>query len=166
MHVRIYNCRDNHMKKLIRLGVEDYCNRLFNPGLINKVTISVMLKDTPLEVDGDKDVEGFCEITGWNYKKKPRDFRISLIKMSPPKLFSALAHEVVHVWQFSHGYIDDNLGKWRGKRIPKHTEYWDEPWEIEAYGREPGLVARFKKRYELQKYFEKSSVEKKYIPNY
>ena len=166
MHIRAYNCRDSYMKKLIRLGVEDYCTRLFQPNLLNKVKINVMLKDSGFEVDGDKDVEGFCEIMGWNYRKQPREFKIQLIKQSPLKLFSALAHEVVHVWQFSHGFVDDELAKWRGKRIPKHTEYWDEPWEIEAYGRAPGLVARFKKRYELDKFFKRTNAEKKYIPYY
>lgn len=166
MQVRIYNCKDSYVKKLIRLGVEDYCERLFDRKIINKVKINVMLKDCGFEVDGDRDIEGFCEITKYNYKKQPREFKIQLIKTPLPFLFSSLAHEVVHAWQFSHGYLDDNLVKWRGRRIPKHTEYWDEPWEVEAYGREPGLLARFKTKYNLQEFFKENAPYKNFTPTY
>lgn len=166
MQVRVYNCKDSHIKKLLRLGVEDYSERLFDAKIKNRVKISVILKDNFFEVDGDKDIEGYCEITKYNYKNQPREFRIQLVKSPLPRLFSALAHEVVHAWQFSHGYVDDDLGKWRGRRIPKHTDYWDEPWEVEAYGREPGLFARFKNKYNLQEFFKKNSNEKKYSPTY
>jgi hypothetical protein len=60
-----------------------------------------------------------------------------------------LAHEMVHVKQFALGELVDNPSgktvKWQGKRVSVRDDdgYWTLPWEIEAYGRQPGLCARF-----------------------
>ena len=39
---------------------------------------------------------------------------------------------------------NDQLTKWRGKRINSDkVDYWVQPWEIDAYGRETGLLTKF-----------------------
>lgn len=61
-----------------------------------------------------------------------------------------LAHEMVHVKQYATGELRDyvkstSLNRWQGKIIDdSKISYWDRPWEIEAFGREFGLYARFK----------------------
>lgn len=61
-------------------------------------------------------------------------------------LISTLAHEMVHVKQFVNGELgyQKNLYKWNGIVFPKDYDYYDAPWEIEAYGREVGLSYKFR----------------------
>ena len=60
-------------------------------------------------------------------------------------ILKTLAHEMVHVKQFALGELiwpeHNKYPKWFGKRINyEHTSYWDLPYEVEAHGREKGLV--------------------------
>ena len=59
-----------------------------------------------------------------------------------------LAHEMVHVKQYAKGEMKDfvygNRVKFKGSIINDNiVEYWDQPWEIEAHGKEKGLYLRF-----------------------
>lgn len=162
MRIAVYSCKDPYIKKLIKLAVNDYCERLFwDKKKTRGLKFTVHLKN---ELP-DKS-EGECEVVDYDSLTLPKRFKINLIKSSPPRLFSSLAHEVVHAWQFAYGYVDGDLKKWRGRWIPQSTDYWDEPWEIEAYGREPGLYVRFKKRYDLEEYFKQFDLEQQYKPTY
>ena len=66
------------------------------------------------------------------------------------KIVESLAHEMVHVKQLATGeYYDymysDKTVKWKGKKVNiKEVDYWDQPWEIEAYGKERGLYVKLK----------------------
>jgi hypothetical protein len=61
----------------------------------------------------------------------------------------ALAHEMVHVKQYATGESRQYermpyVTKFRGVMVNTNTmDYWDLPWEIEAFGRELGLYVRF-----------------------
>ena len=71
-------------------------------------------------------------------------FEIQLDKgMSLRKKLLSLAHEMVHVKQFTRKELQhsDSINKqlWRGKKYNTKNRYYDLPWEIEAYGREFGL---------------------------
>ena len=61
---------------------------------------------------------------------------------------STLAHEMVHVWQMHRGDINPmtttiyNIKKYKHWQHEADDSYWDNPMEIEAFGRTPGLVAR------------------------
>ena len=81
---------------------------------------------------------------------KPRRFCMEMDNaLSLRRCLEILAHEMVHVKQFAIGELIDNPSgktvKWQGKRISVRDDdgYWTAPWEIEAYGRQPGLYARF-----------------------
>lgn len=73
-----------------------------------------------------------------------------------------LAHECVHLKQWHKGelrdssyppHYSDSYVKWRGKRArwrdfdENEEHYFDQPWEIEAYGRQVGLYHVFKRFY-------------------
>ena len=71
-------------------------------------------------------------------------FEIQLDKdMSLRKKLLSLAHEMVHVKQFTRKELQhsDSINKqlWRGQKYNTKNRYYDLPWEIEAYGRELGL---------------------------
>ena len=64
-----------------------------------------------------------------------------------------IAHEMVHVKQYSKGELIDmsrsGQTKWQNVPVNKQTNYWDQPWEIEAHGKELGLFIRWAEDSEL-----------------
>jgi len=64
------------------------------------------------------------------------------------KVLKTICHEMVHVKQWAKGemkqsYRPYGYTRFLGELYPDTMDYWDTPWEIEAYGREPGLYTRW-----------------------
>jgi hypothetical protein len=79
---------------------------------------------------------------------RPRDFVIRLdSRVEKRKMLITLAHEMVHVKQFARGELYHSTRKaqcrWQGRWLKDSIDYWDSPWEIEAYGKELGLFVRW-----------------------
>jgi hypothetical protein len=106
---------------------------------------------------------GYCWCSD-NFRN-PRNFLIELQKNNerPDDLVSTLAHELVHLKQYARNELGNTYQivakkseatKWKGSLWiagPKECQYYDSPWEIEAYGREIGLYRRWKSYKKLQK---------------
>lgn len=84
------------------------------------------------------------------YPKAPRSFEIiidSQTKHINP--LQTLAHEMVHLKQYARSELEctTKTSKWNGKIWEKKENEWDDyydsPWEIEAFGREEGLFLRY-----------------------
>lgn len=78
---------------------------------------------------------------------RPRVFEIEVhSKMKLRKILETVAHEMVHVKQYARSELYQgqrvNKYRWQGKWVGE-MDYWDEPWEIEAHGREAGLFIRW-----------------------
>lgn len=64
----------------------------------------------------------------------------------------ALAHEMIHVKQYAKGELKDltrpaRVTKWKGQKyISEEINYWDLPWEQEAYKNEKPLYNLFMKK--------------------
>ena len=65
-------------------------------------------------------------------------------------LIQVLAHEMIHVKQMVKGHYwffvdeyDTDTHFWRGEQIK--TDYWDRPWEKEAWRKEKLLAIKFEK---------------------
>jgi len=63
-------------------------------------------------------------------------------------IYELLAHEMVHCKQYVTGQlreIKDGVTSWEGTLMANNTpdNYWDSPWELEAYGRQPGLYYKW-----------------------
>lgn len=117
-----------------------YARSLMSDRLVKNLTVTITFEKT--RDDGSCLAEDF---------ERPRDFIINLNnKHKSRKALIALAHEMVHVKQYATGELRDyvkstSLNRWQGKMIDdSKISYWDRPWEIEAFGREFGLYARFK----------------------
>ena len=97
---------------------------------------------------GMKD-HAFCEWEDSNYRG--REFTITLDKnLSFKNMLYAIAHEMVHVKQYATGEMRDFSDgvRTRFRKKVYNTEkidYWDYEWEIEANGRERGLVHKYLK---------------------
>lgn len=70
------------------------------------------------------------------------------------RIVQTLAHEMVHVKQFAKGEMYDHMNadtiRWRRNTYNlREMNYWDYPWEIDAYGREMGLYVRLKDKFSV-----------------
>lgn len=95
--------------------------------------------------------------------RSPKKFAlmINLEKgMSLERFITCVAHEMVHVKQYIKNELIDlastdfELSVYKNKRYRTSMPYYEQPWEIEAYGRERGLMVG---------YFESIGMAKKII---
>lgn len=71
------------------------------------------------------------------------------------ELHMTVGHEMVHVKQFALNELRENEAArlcWKGEEFPKtmsRAEYYNAPWEMEAYGKENGLYWACTEHYEM-----------------
>lgn len=120
-----------------------YGRKLLSERTYNKIDLLIDFKDP----DIDYDHYGFCLYQP--YDNSIKSFIISLNpNLSKKACLTALAHEMVHLKQYAKGELKDYARvqsvRWHGQVYnEERINYWDHPWEIEAYGRERGLYVRF-----------------------
>ena len=129
----------------LELATRFFAAQLLHTRTINKIELD-------LEVVKTLDVDGEC--ISEDDHKNPRFFTIRLKQAPIDEMIKVLAHEMVHVKQYAKNELGKELSLARGGKglrivtrwlgdlwFPKSKEheYWDAPWEIEAYGREVGL---------------------------
>ena len=127
----------NGGKKRERELIEDlahFCVKKLMPRKKN-LEVNISIKRNMIENEGM--FAGVVDTDNINTFDLDLDSSMSLRK----KLLS-VAHEMVHVKQFTRGELKhtDNFAvkRWYGKDF-HDSKYWECPWEIEAYGRELGL---------------------------
>lgn len=151
--------------KQFRESVQDACEfYLHKLGLskrkLNKVTVILKLAELKYH-------HGICVNTN-----HPNTFEITIhSKLDRKSKFKTLAHEIVHMKQWLTGEMRDYVRNddiiktyWKGKLWKMSgnelDDYYDSPWEIEAYGKEEGLYARWmdhvKKRKKAERLAKKS----------
>jgi len=139
MHLSIVNCPDKDFKCYVKDAILFFCDHLIEDVRIrNNCKIKILFNDKLKDF-------GASSVVKRNTKNQPRAF---LIEVHPGigvrNIFDTLAHEMVHVKQYIKGEINDSLSVWKGKEIDSDdVDYWDHPWEIEAHGKEKGLVTKF-----------------------
>jgi len=137
--------------KEIKEAITFYTKKLM-PRLLGKISIflvNVSQKNlgTEFSTKYSEDmgrVNGFCNWLDSN--DHPREFQIHMNKDLPrPEFLIALAHEMVHVKQYARNEMKEFLSRrpteWHG--VPCEVEYYDQPWEIEAYSMEFGLFNEY-----------------------
>lgn len=100
-----------------------------------------------------------CDDIGRN----PKNFEICIRRMSMTGAVKTLAHEMVHLRQYATNDLVEMTQDAQGTALWKnvaHTvkDYFSSPWEVEAYGMEPGLYHSY-----LSK-FRPALVGKKLLP--
>ena len=138
MKLRIYNCPDSDFKPFVEKAFNFYASELVPDKRIrNNCSVTIKFKN-------NLDVYGYASITGHNTKKQARKFLIELHPGIGAKgILMTLAHEMVHIKQYIYNETDDELSMWRGICVDPTVDYWDHPWEIDAYGKENGLIYNF-----------------------
>ena len=135
-------------KALLKEAAEFFAIQLMDPRMVRNLTLDI-------EVYNNLDVEGECvDEDGF---RNPRWFTIGLKSQDIKTMIKTLAHEMVHVKQHAKNELQTGhavaargglkiYSKWMGeiwKPKGKEDHYFDAPWEIEAYGREVGLYAKW-----------------------
>lgn len=116
-------------------------------------------------IELDIEVETKLEVQGTTINedgtRKSRFFTVQLKKQSLDEMIQTLAHEMVHVKQHAKNELMKDYATakggckienvWMGRAWRPRTGetiYYDAPWEVEAYGREVGLMSRWLKHKE------------------
>ena len=143
MEINVYNA-SNKLESYVISAVEFAMAKCFDVKDLNKY-ISVDVDFT------DLDVEGHCIDAG------DGEFSIEIKKDLPMReKMIVLMHELVHMKQHIAGELEFGgiiIGKdglkcktttWMGAEFDEEgTDYFDRPWEIEAFGRQLGLFIRW-----------------------
>ena len=126
-----------HMCKAeIKFATAFFARYIMGEKLAKNLDIEILLEDQGRN-------EGHCSPI--DAERRPRLFEIGINpKMRRYKMLQCLAHEMVHVKQYAKGELSSELitAKWQGKvyKITNSMEdYFNWPWEIEAYGRDRSL---------------------------
>tara|TARA_B100001971_G_C17777989_1_gene328295 strand:- start:6 stop:485 length:480 start_codon:yes stop_codon:yes gene_type:complete len=132
------------VRKLVEYATWFYAEKLLGTRLMSGLEININLKRNLLSKSG-------CEGTAiWEDEGfRPKEFTIELdssVKLR--NLLITLAHEMVHIKQWAkdemYEYMKPHMVRFKGEKLHlKEVEYWDYPWEIEAYGKQLGLFVRF-----------------------
>lgn len=148
-----------------RQFVKFFSKRFFSADLSKQIRVRLKLvKKSFIDYDDE------CAQMEWvDNNRQPRRFTISI--NIPPKpslkyIISTLAHEMVHVKQFAKNELVDlpstnySVTMFKNRKYNlSRIEYYDQPWEIEAFGRERGLMKEYFEKVKLAKKILKSPVD-------
>jgi hypothetical protein len=140
MQLSIVGCPDKKIfKPYVERAVHFFAKELItNKRVRENCFIQIKFDDTINDY-------GSCTVEDYNTKKQPREF---LIEVHPGigarTIIETIAHEMVHVKQHINNETNDDLSHWLGRKVNSdEIDYWIHPWEIDAHGREIGLVTKF-----------------------
>ena len=148
----IRGVKNPRLRKLFKLALDDFATRLVGKRKNLHVTVKFSNYRETSKMLGD------CEILDYTERLRfPREFKINIDNVQSLRLqLRTLAHEMVHVKQFALNELYDysikpDHTRWRDDIFDvKAIKYKDQPWEVEAYGMEVGLVREFLKEHKIR----------------
>ena len=133
------------VRRLIETAAWFYAEKLMGKRLMESLEITINLKKNLLSKEG---FEGTAMWEDDSYR--PKEFTIEIDTTAKIRnILITLAHEMVHVKQWAKNEMYEYMNvagmvRFKGEKIHMEiTDYWDYPWEIEAYGKQLGLSVRF-----------------------
>ena len=141
LHIRGSN---KYNRKLIEAATWWYAEKVMSKRLMSGLKIDINLRKNLIDKEG-------CEGTAtWEDENhRPKEFTIELdVSYSIRDALITLAHEMVHIKQWAKGemyeYLKSGLIRFHKTKFDAdNINYWDYPWEIEAFGKQLGLFVRF-----------------------
>jgi len=132
------------VRKLVNIASWWYAEKLMGKRLMAGLDININMTSTLLE--GCREGSAIWE----DESRRPKEFTIELDSSCTIRnILITLAHEMVHIKQWAkdemYEYVNSpKLVRFKGEKMHMDDiDYWDYPWEIEAYGRQLGLFVRF-----------------------
>ena len=132
------------VRKLVEHATWYYAEKLMGLRLMDGLEITINLKKNLLVKEGNEG-SAIWEDNGY----RSREFTIELdTTVKIRNLLITLAHEMVHVKQWAKGemyeYVKPGLVRFHKTKFDiDNIDYWDYPWEVEAFGKQLGLFIRF-----------------------
>lgn len=164
MIVKIHNAPSKRAKDLIKDACRFAADFFFDKRVINNLIISIKFESGLVKQSG---MMACCSYT--DGPVRPRVFLIEIDKsLSLLSMLLCIFHEMVHVKQYAKNELYDSprnekTFKWQGKWYNEDKlNYFDQPWEIEAHGREKGLFLRWLVFTELLTDEQRNQLETKY----
>lgn len=149
MRLSITSCPDKlRFRPFVKRAAVFYAQELMTPKMLDNITIYI-------KFNKNLDAYGVAGIVDYNDSNKPREFEIELHPgIGAHNILETLAHEMVHVKQYAYNEMNESATRWRGMKVnPDNMDYWNEPWEIEAYGLSTGLFQKFAVKETLWEFF-------------
>lgn len=121
------------------------CEKLIPSRILVNIDINIEFND---RIHRDHQY-GRAWIEETNSRGMPRKFGILVSRSTQlHKQLCITGHELTHVKQWATGQMKPKeagrVANFMGTEyVMKNTDYWDRPWEIEAHGREKGLVEQY-----------------------
>lgn len=130
MKLRVIGAANPTLRRDLRSIAKAVIDDLVRPGIAENLQITINIKNSNME-----GALGYCLPRERNHL--PRNFLIELYgKVNKKQLMQTLVHELVHVKQFAHNelkfYRMSSCSRWEDIVIGEETDYWDQPWEVEA----------------------------------
>jgi len=149
MQLSIVGCPDKKLfRPYVKRAILFYAEELFSKKMSENVFLQV-------KFNAELDVYGYASVEDCNSSGKPREFLVEInSEIGAPDILKTIAHEMVHVKQFLYGETNETLTRWKGMKISSDTNYYCQPWEIEAHGMEVSLFSRFAIKEKLWDVFE------------
>lgn len=127
------------VKQIFSNATSFYLEKLVDSTTLRNICVNVKIRK---KIDGNDD--GYCDIVDYDGWNRPREFDVYVKSMQSMRyMLMTLAHECVHVKQYSLGELKEGHTHWRHLCMPQDINYWESPWEIEAFGRERGLYTMY-----------------------
>ena len=147
MQLSIVGCPDKKLfRPYVKRAVIFYAEQLMSPRMLENIFIRI-------KFNKKLDAHGYASVTEFSPSNKPRQFEIEIHPgIGAKEILKTLAHEMVHIKQYAIGDMNVSCTRWKGSRV-ETPDYWTEPWEIEAYGTQPGLWNKFVKEEKLWEVF-------------
>lgn len=128
-----------NIPKKYRKAIEFFADRLIS---------KQMQKHLVLRIIQTKHAENYgeTEVIGYNLGDKPREFGIILKRDIPEEeKIRTLAHELCHIKQILYNELNETMSLWRGQKVSEddYDNYYDQPWEAEAYMMENKLYEEY-----------------------
>lgn len=135
-----------YVKSLVK-----FCHKKLMPRM-NDIEIDVVFRKYKKK---DEDY-GCCHAIDGPRPDRPRVFEIEVnSRMKLRTILETIAHEMVHVKQHAQStlYYSPKRKQWRweGSWLKKEPNYWEQPWEVEAWGRTTGLFVLWCQKEKLSK---------------
>jgi hypothetical protein len=154
MKLRIYGTPTKVNKSIIKDACHWYMKDIA-PRMYKKLFIRLFFKK-----DFNKNTDTLAQVQWEDDNHRPREFTITVDSdLTYARMLRTLAHEIVHVKQWSQGEMRDNLRNskdydtvWRGVRYKSEDiDYWSLPWEIDATAMEGVLYDKYRQHLKTEK---------------
>lgn len=146
MKISIRNATDKVKPEELKEAIRFFADQLIPKMTQARLNLSIIFDKESKNLGKDRGQ------TCWDHYDKGNKNKFT-IRVNPTlnkiNLLMTLAHEMVHVKQYATGELYDykanTKARWHGEVLEtEEIDYWVQPWEIEAWGRETGLYLYYK----------------------